>query len=145
MFGTGINTQLGSHLTAQRALGQHAKDGMTHGEFGLFSNQLAVLGFLQTASIAGMMVINLLIQHYAAHNDFGSIDDDHVIAGIHMGGVGGLVLATQDIGYLAGETTKHHAVCINDIPLALYILRICHKGLQVNFLLETVNCVFAFL
>ena len=85
------------------------------------------------------MIVNRLIQFFAGQDDFRSIDDDDVIAGIHMGGIGGLVLATQNVRNLSGEATKHHAVCINDIPLALNVLRICHKGFQVNFLLETVN------
>ena len=120
-----------------------ANDGMTHGEFGLFSNQLAVLGFFQATNVTGMMVVHLLIQLLAGQHDLGSIDDDHVITGIHMGSVDGLVLATQDVGNLAGQAAQHHAVCINDIPLALNVLRICHKGIQVNFLLETVRRIWS--
>ena len=87
VFGAGVHPQLLGHLTAQGALGQHAHDGVTNREFGLLSNQLAVLGFLQAACISGMMIIDLLVQLFAGKNDLVGVNDDHEIMMITSMGI----------------------------------------------------------
>ena len=62
----------------------------------------------------------------------GGIDDDHMVAGVAVGGVGRLVLAAQNRGDLAGQAAERHAVGVNNIPLALDGLGICHKRFHVN-------------
>ena len=43
-----------------------------------------------------------------------------------------LVLAAQNRGDLAGQAAERHAVGVNNIPLALDGLGICHKRFHVN-------------
>ena len=104
---------------------------MLHSELRLLSHQLAVLGLLETADITGMMVVHLLVELLAGQNHLGSIDDDHMVAGVAVGGVGRLVLAAQNRGDLAGQAAERHAG-VNNIPLALDGLGICHKRFHVN-------------
>ena len=81
------------------------------------------------------MIVDLVIQLLAGQNNLRRVDDDDVIAAVHMRGEGRLVLAAQDRSNLAGQSAKGHAVGVNDIPVALDVLGICHKRFHVNFLL----------
>ena len=49
MLRTGINLQLLEHFVPEGALGQHAADGLLERELALVGQQVAVLGFLQSA------------------------------------------------------------------------------------------------
>ena len=132
MLGAGIHAQLARHLTAQRALGHHADDSVLHSELRLLSHQLTILGLLKAAGITGMMVVHLLIELLAGQNHLGGVDDDHMIAGVAVGSVGGLILTAQNRGNLAGQAAERHAVGVHNIPLALDGLGICHKRFHVN-------------
>ena len=134
MFCTGVDFQLLRHLASKRSLRQHADNRMTNGALRLFSNQLTVLCFLQSAGLSAVMVVNLLIQLFTGQNDFGSVHNDDIVTGIHIGGVNGLVLAAQDIRNLAGQTSEHHSLCIYDIPFTVDVCSLRNISLQWNFL-----------
>lgn len=53
------------------------------------------------------------------HSHLLSIDYDDVVAAIYVGSVARLVLATDDAGYLAGNTTEHLSISINNNPAFL--------------------------
>ena len=135
MIRAGIDLQLLGHLTSQGALGQHADDGMANRELRLLSQQLAIGRGLDAAGIAAVMVLDLLVQLLAGEDHFVSVDNDHIVTGIHMGGIDGLVLPAKDIGHLAGNTAQHLALSIDDIPLALDVGGFRHESIQRGTLL----------
>ena len=130
MGGASVDLQLLGHLATQGALGQHANDGAADSKLGLLSQQLAVLGFLQAANVAAVMVLDLLVQLLAGHDDLIGIDDDDVVTGINIGGVNGLVLTTQDVRNLAGKAAVNLTLSVNDIPLTGDVRCFRHKSLQ---------------
>ena len=139
MFSSGINLELLSHLTSKRSLGQHANNSMADCKFGLFSDQLAIGGLFQAASIAAVMIILLLIKLLAGQNNLISIDDDDIVTSISVRGVGGLVLAAQNIRYLAGNTAENLTLCVDDIPFTFDVVNLRHISLQRKLLLGKLN------
>src|SRR5204863_244983 len=73
--------------------------------------------FLDAADIAGVMVIDLLLQLLAGQQDLGGIDDNDIVAAIHMRGVGRLVLAAQTHGDDGGQAAHNQAGGIDHDPL----------------------------
>src|SRR5690606_30278455 len=60
--------------------------------------------------------------------DLFRIDDDHVIAHVHVRSKGGLVLAAEERGSLGCEAAEHDVSGVNDEPIVLLIgclRRIC--------------------
>src|SRR5204862_2856394 len=51
------------------------------------------------------------------------VHDDHVVAGVDVGGEDRLVLAPQDASGLGAHAPQHHAVGIDDVPGALDLAR----------------------
>src|SRR5262249_11854621 len=72
---------------------------------------------LDAAGIAGVVVEHLVAQLVAGHLHLGGVDDDDVVAAIHVRRVGRLVLAAQAVGDDAGETAENDAVGIDHEPL----------------------------
>ena len=69
-----------------------------HGDLGLLLHQQAVLGLLQAAHPAGVGAVVLLLHLVAGEDGLAGVDDDDVVTAVGMGGVGGLALATQQVG-----------------------------------------------
>ena len=95
VVGSCINANLGEHLPAEGSLGHHAANGLIEKKFGLLCKKITIFGLLESAGIAGVMVVDLLIQLVAGHNDLISVDDDNVITAVNVRGVDGLVFATE--------------------------------------------------
>ena len=53
-----------------------------------------------------------------------------MITGVHMGGVNGLVLTSEDSGYLGAQTAEDHICCIHNVPAVLNGFALCHIGLH---------------
>ena len=124
MLGASIDKQLLRHLVAEGALRQHAANGLTESELALRGHQLAVGDLLQTACVAGMIAIDLLVQLLAGEDQLVGVDDDDVVAAVAVGGEGGLVLATKHGSNLRSQAAENHALSVDHIPVALDILGI---------------------
>ena len=77
-----------------------------------------------------MMIVLFLIQLVSCKNDLVRVDDDHVIAGINVGGIYGLILTAKYSGYLRCKTAEHHAFRVHNVPLAFYGFAFCHIGIH---------------
>ena len=58
-------------------------------------------------------------------DDFFGVDHHNVVPGIDMGGILGLVFATQTMGYLRRHAAQSFSFCINDIPVIFGSLLVC--------------------
>jgi hypothetical protein len=58
------------------------------------------------------------------------VDDDHVVPGVGVGGVDGLVLALEDGGDLRRQAPEHHVVGVDDVPTAFDVARLGSVGLH---------------
>ncbi|MNN67128.1 hypothetical protein D3C81_1827470 [compost metagenome] len=134
MLSAGVDLELAVHLTAQRALRQHALDGdLDHALRVTLKRLLQRLG-LQVADVAGEAMVLLVLQLLAGNGNLVGIDDDQVITGVNMRGVDRLVLATQAASQLGGKTAQRLAGGVNEVPVALDGLVLCsesaHKELR---------------
>ena len=65
-----------------------------------------------------MMAVVFLLQLAAGEHRLGGVDNDDMIAAVHMGGEGGLMLAAQQSGSGGGGAAHGLAGGVQDIPLA---------------------------
>ena len=128
MLTAAINLQAGQRILADDVLGQHTADSQLHGQLGALAHQGAVLDFLQAADPAGVVAIVLLIQLLAGQNGLLSVDDDHAVAAVSVGGELGLMLAAQQ-GSGGGSGLAQGLVrSVQDIPLTLDVTLVGHKS-----------------
>ena len=87
MLGAGIDAQIGHLAAAQRTARHHALDRLLDDALGEFARHDGAGGaFLDAADIAGVVVIDLLLQLLAGQHHLGGVDDDDIVAAIHDGG-----------------------------------------------------------
>ena len=97
--------------------------------FGLLSS-VVVLGTLVAAQ-----TLQLVGTHgVAGQNSLLTVDDDDMIAAVHVGGVGDLVLAAQQGGDSSSGTAQGLAGSIDDIPFTLNRSGFSHSSAHVLFL-----------
>ena len=94
-----------------------------------FENLARRAGF-DAARIAGVPVIRLVALGAGQLNLVG-IDDDHIVAHVHMRGERRLVLAAQAHGDDRSETAQNHAFGVDKDPVLFDIRRCCGKGFHV--------------
>ena len=120
MLGAGIDAQVGHLAAAQRTARHHALDRLLDDPLGeLARHDRAGGAFLDAADIAGVVVVDFLLQLVAGQQHLGGVDDDDVVAAIHMGRVGGLVLAAQAHGDDRGQPADHQPFGVDQDPLLL--------------------------
>src|SRR5690554_1825016 len=74
MLGAGINLELLGHGVTERALGQHALDRFLERTTGKTLLHLLEVGFSDTARIAGVTIVLLVMRLVAGHDDVGGVD-----------------------------------------------------------------------
>ena len=77
-----------------------------------------------------MMDVLLLVQLVPRKDDLRGVHDDHVISGIAVGRVNGLMLTSEDSRYLRCETSENHPLRIHNVPAALYGFALGHIGIH---------------
>ncbi len=109
MLGAGVDAQLSVQRTTQRRVGQHTPDRpLDHTRWSL-GQLIFEHDSPQAAGIAGVAIVDLLVGLASTQADFGCVDHDDVIAQVHVGCIGRVVLAPQELSHLASEATERHA------------------------------------
>ena len=134
MRGTGVDLQLLDHRVAQRTLREHALDGLLQRAAGVLGLHVLELGGVDAARVARMAVVHLVLGLVAGDAELVGVDDDDEIAGVHVRGVDGLVLATQSVCHFTGDTTEHLVGGVNHKPLVHHFGRLGAEGLHECFL-----------
>src|SRR5262245_10579207 len=116
--GAGIDAQVLHLPAAERSARNHALHRLLDQAFWvLAAENLPEGALLDAAGKAGVVAEDLVGQLVAGHLHLGGVDDDDVVAAVHVRRVGRLVLAAQAVGDDAGKTAENDAVGIDDIPL----------------------------
>ncbi|MCY1458001.1 hypothetical protein D9M71_753430 [compost metagenome] len=108
VLGTAVDLQLGQLLCSQGVLRKHALDGLLHCLNRVLLKKFGVGNGLQTAREARVAVSALVFELGAGQGNLLGVDDDDVIAHVHVGGEGSLVLAAQQGCGLDGEATEYN-------------------------------------
>src|SRR5699024_7460822 len=113
--------------------GDHALNGNVHSLVGALRHQGLVLDLLQAADPARVSTVVLLLQLLAGQNSLVAVDHDHVIAAVHVGSKGNLVLATQQNSSLGSNAAEGLARGVDHIPLALDLGGFSESSAHVDF------------
>jgi hypothetical protein len=90
----------------ERALGQHALDGLLDDALGMLLEQVTQLGGLDAARVLGVAPVALVFELVARDAHLFRVDHDDVVAGVAVGRELGLVLATENHGDLGGQAAE---------------------------------------
>ena len=131
VFGTGVNLELGVLGFAEAGFGKHAIDSALDQKDGTtLTNHAWRFDFL-TANVSRETSVDLGIFLGAGEHDLIGIDDDYEVAGVDVGGEGGLVLAAEEAGGFDSDLAEDFALGVDHIPLALDFLGLGGKCLHV--------------
>ena len=128
MLAAGVGAQAGHGVAADGVGGDHALHGKLHGKLRLGLHQGVIAGGLQVADVPGVAVVVLLLRLAAGEDGVLAVDDDDMVAAVHMGSEGDLVLAPQEHGSLSGYTAQRLARGVDDIPFAVDLTGFRHCG-----------------
>src|SRR3989338_6867115 len=123
MLSTAVHLELLDHGVAERALGQHALDGLLDRAARVLGLHVAEVGGVDTAGVTRVTVVNLVEGFGARHADFGRVDDDDVVTGIDVRRVNGLVFAAQTESHFTGNSSEDLVGRVNHKPLVLHVSR----------------------
>ena len=118
MFCTGIDEKFFIHLAAQPVFRQHTLDGPFDDGIGTASHEILGDLFFFAAGITGEVDVDLVLGLITGEDDLVRIDDDDEITAIHVRGVIGLVLATQNGGDLGTHAAYGLISTVHNIPVA---------------------------
>ena len=106
MLGACKQTETAQSSAADGVVRDHSLDGQFHSLLRLLVHKGIIADSLQMADPAGMAIVIFLFQLLAGEHSLRAVYDDYMIAAIHMGSVGGLVLAPEKNGSLSRYTTE---------------------------------------
>ena len=122
-----VNVNVLQQLGAKAILGKHALDHLDEQRVHAGLDALLVRLLHQNlrssktlatgiARVANILLVGPLL---AGENDLVSVDDDHIVATVHMRSEAGLVLAAQDLRDLAAQATQNLIGSIDNYPFFL--------------------------
>src|SRR6478735_3747555 len=115
MLGAGIDAQIAELLAAERSARQHPLRMLA-------IENLCRSPLLDAAGITGVPVIDLVGALVAGEHDLGGVDDDNVVAAIHMWREARLVLASEPRGDHDRKSANDEAIGIDEDPGLLDVL-----------------------
>lgn len=136
MVGAGVNDQVfvEQNIT-DGILCEHPFDRASHHLIRMLFHQVLHQDFLETAGIARVMSIQLLIHLVSSDLDLGRIYNNTAIAEIEaVVGIGWLVLATDKYCDHLRHSTQRHFLCIEQVPCLSVVVdrHICRFGLLLG-------------
>src|SRR5450631_2600482 len=114
MHGAGVALELFDHRVAERALGQHALDGLVQRPPGKALLHLPEGYRANAARIAAVAMIEFVVDLVARDLDLVDIRYDDEVAGVDVRREDRLVLAAQTMRDRAGEPAEHLVAGIDD-------------------------------
>ena len=69
---------------------------------------------------------------FACKNNLVGVDDDYVVAALHIGGVAGFVFAAKKFCHFGAEATENLVGCIDNYPIMLHFLCVGEIGAIAN-------------
>ena len=117
MLGALVDAQIAELDAAERAARQHALDGLFEHALGKapLEDRLG-RPLLDAAGIAGVAIIDLLLALAAGQHHLVGVDDDDVVAVVHVRGEGRLMLAAQAQGDDRGEAPDDEPLGVDQHP-----------------------------
>jgi len=119
MLGAGVHAKLREHLTSEVVLRKHAAHGRAHDAIGVGRReQLVGRDRLDTAHVARVVGVDLLLALAAGQDDLLGVHDDDVVAGVGVGREGRLVLPAQNGRHARRQPAEDQVLRVDDVPAA---------------------------
>ena len=99
-------------------------NGLLDGALGRRGEEVTVSGRGQAAGTTGVTVGHLLVELLAGQSDLVRVDDDDVVAHVHVRGERRLVLPTEEGSGLSCQATEDDVGGVNDVPLLVRVPRL---------------------
>src|ERR1700730_6885939 len=124
VLGSGKDPEVLHHAAPERSARHHALDRLLDDALRMFAIENGALAApLDAAGIAGVPIEDAVGTLVAGQLDLFGIDDDDVVAAIHMWCKRGLMLAAQTSRDDRGEPAEHQAFGVDQQPLLLDVGR----------------------
>ncbi len=121
-----VNLEAGDCLVTDGVVREHTLYSELHCKLGTSLHKSAVLYFLQTTDVAGMVAIVLLSQLLAGQNSLGCVDNDYELTAINVGGEFRAMLAAKNVCSSNSGLTEGLTCSVNDVPFTLDAFGLCH-------------------
>src|SRR5450755_3554312 len=115
----GVHLQLAKLLGAEAVMREHALDRPPDDLLRAALEEVAEGLLLVALGMPAVADVELRLELVAADRDPGGIEDDHVVAGVEMRGIRGLVLADEDVGNPRCKTPERLVRCIDHVPASV--------------------------
>jgi hypothetical protein len=119
-----VDLQLRQLSAGEPVLRKHAADGCAQHLGRPALELVAERAAPETAGVAGMPVIPLLVELVAGDGDLLGVDDDDEVARVDVRRVLRLPLAAERVGDLRGEAAQRLSLGVDEIPLARDLTRL---------------------
>jgi hypothetical protein len=126
----GNHVELLDHGATEPVLREHPADGFLHDERRPLLEEILVQGAGDAAWMPRVAPGHLLGLLAAREHHLRSIDDDQIVADVHVRGEDRLVLAAEDHRSLRSNPAKHLLAGVDDVPAAFDVLRLGRVGLH---------------
>ena len=137
MFGSGVDAKIAELLSAERTAREHALNRLFDYALGMLAaHDRAGRPLLDAADVTCVVVIYFLLQLVAGEQRPGGIDDDDIVAAIHMRRIAWLVFAPEPHGNDGGKPADNEAICIDQHPLLFDLGGLGRVGLHECLLHE---------
>src|SRR6476646_3406429 len=124
MVGTGVDLQLADLGARELVLRKHPLDRLADHLGGTALELFAQRAASQSARVAGVAVIHLLVELVSRHVDLLGIDDDDEVAAVDVRGVLGLALAAERVGDLRRKAPEGLPLGVDEVPTAADVARL---------------------
>src|SRR6516162_5012048 len=127
----GIDLEMAHDAPSQRSARHHPLHRLHDDALGILAfEDRALAAFLEAARVAGIPAKEAVLPFVAGERYLLGIDDDDVVAAIHVRGVGRFVLAAQPIGDERGKAPQHQPFGVDQQPLLVQLGRLGGIGLH---------------
>lgn len=140
VVGTVVDVHVLDEATADAVLGEHTfhhanEEGVHAGLEVLierFLHQNLGGSLTLAAGISGVVEVYAIGHFLAGKNNFVGIDNDYVVAALHVGGVAGFVFTAQQFCHFCAKTTEYLIGGVDNDPLVLYFVGVGEYGAVAN-------------
>src|SRR5690606_15924192 len=112
-----VHFKVAEKFSAQFVFRQHSFYGFLYQSGRIFSLQHFGRQLTLSTWVTRVADVSFVLQLVAGQVDFFCVDDNHVVAAVHMWRITWLVLSSQDHSDLRSKTTQVMAFSINNNPL----------------------------
>src|SRR6218665_409081 len=128
VFRSGVDLEFPQLCSTERVLRKHPADGLLNRTDRVLLQQFSIANSLQTPRVPGLTIRLLLRELLTGKSYPVGIDDNNEVAGVDVVRKDRLVLAAQQRGSVAGESTEHNIGGVNNNPVPLDIRRLGREG-----------------